>query len=130
VNKVLLPLVFSVLVLSLIGYQEAFAETIPVGIAPIGIGFDSLNNRMYVGHDDVATVYVIRTSDNTVIATIPVGNGGRGVAFDSFNNRMYVTSISLDSVKVIDTSSNTVTDTILVGDGACPNCKSTEGYMR
>jgi YVTN family beta-propeller protein len=93
--------------------------TIPVGIRPSDIAYDSANEQMYVanrgtGSPGTGTVSVIDTTTNTVIDTITVGDVPRGIAYDPVNERMYVTNGFDSNVSVIDTTTNTVIDTVIV----------------
>ena len=92
-------------------------DPIPVGINPLDMAYDPVNQRMYVANFFENTVSVIDTTTNTVIATITVGNTPEGVAYDSLNKDMYVTNTDDDTVSVIDTTTNTVIGgPIQVGD--------------
>jgi YVTN family beta-propeller protein len=91
--------------------------TIPVGIIPIDIAYDSVNERMYVTNfkflvpSGIDTVSVIDTATNTVIATIPVGTtpiGPVGIAYDTVNERIYVTARNINSVLILYLSANNV----------------------
>ena len=75
---------------------------IPVGSAPFGIAYDSINERMYVTNNDDSTVSVIDTNTNTVIGTIPVGNQPSELAFDPLHETMYVTNFDDGTVSVIN----------------------------
>ena len=69
----------------------------------------------YVTNTASATVSVVNTGTNSVIATVPVGNEPVGIATDPGGTRVYVTNSSSNTVSVIDTATNTVTATIAVG---------------
>jgi len=58
---------------------------IPVGDFPVGIAYDSANERMYVANRGDGTVSVIDTNTNTVIDTIPVGSVPQFLAYDPIN---------------------------------------------
>lgn len=80
----------------------------------------------YITNLQSATVSVIDTSSNSVVATIPVGVNPIGVAVSPAATRVYVTNggayngtgFNGNTVSVIDTASNTVVQTITgVGPG-------------
>jgi YVTN family beta-propeller protein len=77
--------------------------TIPVGIGPNGIAFDSANGNLYVTNSEDNTVSVISGQTNAVIGTIPVGKDPTGIAFDSANANLYVTNSEDNTVSVIPT---------------------------
>ena len=66
----------------------------------------------YITNQEDATVSVIDTATNIVVATIPVGSSPLSVAVNSAATRAYVANFGANSVSVIDTSTNTVIDTI------------------
>jgi len=70
-----------------------------------------------VANDGSATVSVIDTATNTVVAAIPVGLFPEGVAITPDGTRVYVPNLGFDTVSVIDTATNTVVATITVGGG-------------
>ena len=92
----------AVLVLNCITNTVVF--TIPLGVNPYGITYDSLNNTMYVGNYGVNTVNVIDCNANSVIYTITVGsleNQPYELAYSTINNAIYVSSHSDSTVSVI-----------------------------
>ena len=98
---------------------EVTVDTITTGIGelPIGIAYDSENERMYVTNSADGTVSIIDTRTNTVIDTIDLGGLPTDIAYDSENERMYVTNSAGGTVTVIDTNTNTVEPTpITVGN--------------
>ena len=50
---------------------DSVIATIPVGVAPAGVAFDSINGNIYVVNIE-GTVSVISGATNKVIDTIPV----------------------------------------------------------
>ncbi len=100
-------------------WADSVVASIPVGIEPTGVAYDSGNGMVFVANTDSDTVSVINTSTNTVVATIPVGTGTYlehdapiGVAYDSLNSAVYVTNERFNTVSVINTSTNKVIYTI------------------
>jgi YVTN family beta-propeller protein len=65
-----------------------------------------------------ASVSVINTATNSVIATVPVGIFPFGSAITSDGSRAYVTNINPGTVSVIDTANNTVIANAPAGE--CP----------
>lgn len=66
--------------------------------------------------DDENFVFVIRTTDNTVVATIPVSAPPGAVAITPDGKFAYVTIGRSGTVLVIDTETNTTKTTVKVGD--------------
>src|SRR5205814_8899225 len=97
-------------------YTNAVIATIGIGGAPVGVAITPDGSRAYVANNSIASVSVIDTATNTVIATVaqaqPVG-----VAITPDGSRAYVSnnSTAAGSVSVIDTATNTVTAKVGVG---------------
>ena len=72
-------------------------------------------HRVYVTNTSNASVSVIDSAMNAVLATVPVGNIPEGVAVDPTGARVYVANSGPNSVSVIDTATNTVVATVAVG---------------
>src|SRR5437016_1408906 len=99
-------------------YADTVIATVPVGMQPAEIAFDSANGDLYVVNNaGDYTVSVIDGTTNTVVDTIPVGFGPFAIAFDSANGDLYVGNLFGNTVSVIDGSTNTVVKTITVGSG-------------
>ncbi len=79
--------------------------TIPVGVNPIAIALNPAGTRAYVHNAQSATLSVIDTNNNTVIATVP--SCGRGLVIHPTLPRLY-----LSCGRVIDTTTNTEITTI------------------
>ena len=106
-------------------FCEVTVDTITgVGVAPVSVAYDPVNERMYVTDSVGSSVYVINTTTNTVIDTnpnlpginpIPVGVNPIAIAYDPINQDMYVVNFGnnniIGTVSVIDTTTNTVIDT-------------------
>lgn len=86
-------------------------------------------SRVYVANNGSATVSVISTATNRVIATIPVGTPGGpvGVAISPDGKALYVANAGANSVSVIATATNTVTATITVGSAPFGIAVSADG---
>jgi YVTN family beta-propeller protein len=95
-------------------------QTIPVGLSPYGVAYDSGRHCIYVANSRANSVSVISDSTNAVIATIFVGLSPAGVAYDFGTNCVYVANYDSTSVSVISDSTNGVIATIPVGGGFWP----------
>lgn len=71
--------------------------------------------RAYIANRGSATVSVIDTASDQVVATIPVGASPWGVAVGPGGERIYVTNSRSNTVSVIDGATQTVIATIPVG---------------
>jgi YVTN family beta-propeller protein len=69
----------------------------------------------YIANSGSASVSVIDTASDQVVATIPVGAAPWGVAVGPGGERVYVTNSNSNSVSVIDGATQTVIATIPVG---------------
>src|SRR5215470_7040931 len=70
----------------------------------------------YITNASSATVSVIDTTMDAVIATIPVGLAPEGVAVSPDGRKVYVKNVGVSTVSVIDTATNTVSATIPLGN--------------
>jgi YVTN family beta-propeller protein len=87
--------------------------TIAGFLDPLGIAITPDGTRAYVTNEGSASVSVIDTTTNTVVATIPVfpGQVPIGVAIAPDGTRAYVAN-NFGGVSVIDTATNTVVATV------------------
>jgi YVTN family beta-propeller protein len=69
----------------------------------------------YVSNSSGASVSVVDTATNTVVATIATGPRPIGLAITPDRTRLYVANSDSDSISVVATSTNTVIGTIGVG---------------
>jgi YVTN family beta-propeller protein len=83
---------------------------------PIGATALPNGEYVYVTSYTTASVFVIRTSDNVVVARIPVGGYPWGIATSPDGGSVYVVATADDNVWVIRTSDNTVVAQIPLGD--------------
>lgn len=88
---------------------------ITVGSDPSAVAVTPDGRYAYVTNHGSASVDVIDTATNTVVATIPVGSGPYGIAVTPGGKSAYVADSGSSNVDVIDTATNTVTATIPVG---------------
>jgi YVTN family beta-propeller protein len=72
-------------------------------------------SRVYISNGKDATVSVIDTATNKIIATIEVGKRPWNMAITPDGGKLYVANGRSDSVSVIDTKTNTKIKDIPVG---------------
>src|SRR6267143_1425252 len=89
-------------------------STIQVGNTPLGIGVNSVTNKIYVANEADNTVSVIDSNTNNVIKTISVGSNPDTVDVNTVTNKIYVANTLSDTVSVIDGSTDTLIKTIPV----------------
>ncbi len=94
-----------------------FGGTVAVGASPRSVAVTPDGARAYVANNGGASVSVIATATNTVIATVAVGAGPVGVAVTPDGARAYVANYGANTVSVISTATNTVIATVAVGAG-------------
>ena len=105
------------------GQTNTVVGSISVGMGPLGIVYDPVNNNLYVANSDNDSVSVISGQTNTVVGSpIPVPTDVGFITFDSFNNNLYVTDDG-GFVSVIATTSskqapNTTISSAIDGNGA------------
>jgi YVTN family beta-propeller protein len=87
--------------------------TVPAGLTPVGVAFDSGNGDIYVTDSQGGNVTVINGSTEKDVANVTVGANPAGVVYDSGTNRVYVVNSFGNSVSVIS-STNVVTATFAV----------------
>src|SRR5437667_119309 len=95
-------------------YADTVIATVPVGMQPAEIAYDSANGDIYVGNVNDATVSVIDGSTNTVVKTITGITAPAASVFDPVISNIYVASGDTNTVYVINSLTNTVVDTIPV----------------
>ncbi len=98
-----------------IDFPSRILVNIPVGIYPLDIAVLPNGDYLYVTDFTYWNVWVIRTSDNTVVNTIPVGDGPWGVVALPNNDFVYVANWGNNTVSVIQTANDSVIATIPVG---------------
>jgi YVTN family beta-propeller protein len=89
---------------------------LPVGSYPVGIGINSVTNKLYVANQFSNTVTVIDGNTNTIETTIPVDNFPYELEVNPYTNRIYVTNRGSNTVSVIDGSTNQRLSNINVGE--------------
>ncbi len=92
--------------------------TIPVGVNPAYMVYNSKNNKVVVSNfnnNGASNVSIISCTTNTVVATVPVDAGPYALASQHSGDNIYVPCIAGNDVKVISLVSNAVTSTIDTG---------------
>ena len=96
---------------------DSFGKSVlPVGSYPIGIGVNSVTNKLYVANQFSNSISVIDGSTNIIERTIKVDNFPYDLEVNPFNNRIYITNRGSNTVSVIDGSTNQRLSNINVGD--------------
>ncbi|MDP1875931.1 MAG: YncE family protein [Actinomycetota bacterium] len=95
--------------------------TIPVGERPSTPVLDEATGQLYVANSESASISVIGTSSNAVVATIDIGTPGddeiEDLALDSARGRLFALIPYTNTLLVIGTGTNTILKTItLKGD--------------
>ena len=80
--------------------------TIPVGIGPNGIDYNSNSGQTYVANSISGTISVIDGLSNTVTQTISLATSPNAVTYNSNNNNIYVTNMGANTVSVISNISS------------------------
>ena len=99
------------------------AASVPVGIAPSSVYYDSFLNRLYVANTGSDTVTVFDASNVTfgvnpaipTLATVTVGSGPVSVASLPNGQSFYVANTGSNNVSVVSSSSFGVVATVPVG---------------
>ena len=90
--------------------ESVIGSPIPVGPFPAGLAVSPDGTRVYVVNFTSsspvvnASVSVIDTATNTVMATVIIGSGPQEVAFSPDGTRAYTTDLFSNAVSVIDTT--------------------------
>ncbi len=90
------------------------------GAAPIGLAYDSVNQRLFVGDYNNETVYAFNVAtstisnsespDNTLDYLADSGAAPIGLAYDSVNQRLFVADNNNDTTWAFNTSTSTISD--------------------
>ena len=67
-------------------------QFLPVGSYPVGIGINSVTNKLYVANQFSNTVTVLDGNTNNIESTIQVDNFPYDLEVNPYNNRIYVTN--------------------------------------
>jgi len=103
---------------SVIDLSHTVTNTIVVGIRPLDIAFNPINDQLYVANLFTNDVTVINANTENVSTTLAVGADPLGIGINLNNGDIYVANSSDDSVSVFDSSDNLVTT--IVGVGTTP----------
>jgi YVTN family beta-propeller protein len=95
-------------------YAAGVIATIPVGIGPLGVAYDSVKGEIFVTNQGSNTVSVISDRNNTVVKNVSVGSYPFGVAYDSVKGEIFVTNEGSNTVSIISDSTNAVVATVSV----------------
>lgn len=79
---------------------------------PQGMALNPGAQRLYVASASHNWVYVLDTTNNSVVTTIPIGSQPFGVAYNPTANKLYVANFGSNSVSVINPLTNAVIRTI------------------
>ena len=97
--------------------SDSFGKSVlPVGSYPIGIGVNSVTNKLYVANQFSNSISVIDSSTDILESTIQVDSFPYDLEVNPFNNRIYVTNRESNTVSVIDGSTNQRLSNINVED--------------
>ena len=91
-------------------------QFLPVGSYPVGIGINSVTNKLYVANQFSNTVTEIDGNTNNIESTIQVDSFPYDLEVNPYNNRIYVTNRGSNTVSVIDGSTNQRLSNINVGE--------------
>ncbi len=98
---------------------QPLVVTIPAGLKPTGVTYDSDNGNVYVANQDSGNISVINGTSNKVMDSISVGPCPYGEAFDAATGDVYIANTgggcSSDNITVIDAANNSVAGSITVG---------------
>lgn len=97
--------------------KTAAAASIPisVGTNPVGITYDSENDKIYVANAGSHTLSVISGQTNSVLRTILVGKNPYAVAYDPVDNLIYVANAGSNDTSIINGATGSVIKSIQVG---------------
>lgn len=90
--------------------SDFVSDTISVGDSPVGIIYNSFNDRIYVANFGDGTISVIDPSTNEVVDVIDISPTLINLAFNPSNGIIY--STNRETVSVISGTTNDVIDTI------------------
>ena len=101
-----------------IDLSHAVTNSIGVGVRPLDIAFNPVNNQLYVANLFTNDVTVIDTNTENVTTTLAVGADPLGIGVNPTNGDVYIANSSDDSVSVFNSSDSLVTT--IAGVGTTP----------
>ncbi len=102
---------------TIFGYPNHVAATIHVGKSPWGIAALPNSAYVYVACEYSDTVYVIRTSDNTITARIYIPDSPFAIAASPDGDFVYITGYVRGYVYTVRTTDNAIVDTVRLEHG-------------
>ncbi len=103
---------------SVIDLSHNVTNSIAVGVRPIDIAFNTINDKLYVANLFSDDVTVINTNTESVSTTLAVGTDPLGVGINPITGEIYVANSSDDTVSVFDATDNLTTT--IAGVGTTP----------
>jgi len=103
---------------SVIDLSHNVTNSIVVGVRPIDIAFNPINDKLYVVNLFSDNVTVINTNTENVSTTLAVGTDPLGVGINPITGEIYVANSSDDTVSVFDATDNLTTT--IAGVGTTP----------
>jgi DNA-binding beta-propeller fold protein YncE len=91
-------------------------DFVKISDTPRAIGFDSINDHLYILNQSLAssngTITIINTTNKTFFDPIDIGPSGsyNNFAFDPIHGHMYMTSASKSKLHIIDANTRTIID--------------------
>lgn len=86
-----------------------------IGFSPVGIAYNSVNQKIYVTNYQSNTVSVIDVTLDSLITKINVGNSPVHITYNPFNNKIYTANFDGNSVTVISGENDSVETSVPVG---------------
>lgn len=86
-----------------------------IGFSPVGIAYNSVNQKIYVTNYQSNTVSVIDVTLDSLITKINVGEGPINIIHNPLDNKIYTANFDGNSVTVISGENDSVEATITVG---------------
>ncbi len=102
--------------ISILGTDFTVEKTIPVGVRPVAIAFNTVNATLYIANIAEDTVSVINTVSNVVTHTIVVGKAPSHITIHPETGQAFVLNSGDTSITVIDKDHRS-TDTVNIGGG-------------
>jgi len=88
----------------------------PNRISPAGITINDATKRLYVVTKDNNSLYIVNTSNKSVIKKIDLGAEGYTCILSPSKTALYISVWGRRKILILDTKTNIITDSIAVGD--------------